>query len=53
MSGSLAEAAELALTHSSSHLRSVWDLESGKCIRQLGLTTGEQREKNKAEKEGR
>ncbi len=35
MSGNWAEAAELALTRSSSHSRSVWDLESGKLVRTL------------------
>ncbi len=53
MSGSWAEAAELALTRSSSHLSSVWDLESGKCICQLGLTDEERWEKEEAEREGR
>ncbi len=40
MSGSWAEAAELALTRLSSHLSSVWDLESGKLVRTLEGHTG-------------
>ncbi len=40
MSGSCAEAAELALTRSNSHLSSVWDLESGKLVRTLEGHTG-------------
>ncbi len=53
MAGSWVDAAELALTRSGSHARSVWDLESGRCIRQLGLTEVEQKAKTKAEKQGR
>jgi hypothetical protein len=38
------EADELSLTHSSSHLSSVWDLESGKCTSILTRDAAEQQE---------